>query len=65
MIVAHKPRCNNHIVTAKPIVANLHTGEVSSPLNTLYISLIAIVKIVIARNKVHTFKVCIEVLQGS
>jgi hypothetical protein len=48
----------------KPIVAYSNIGEMACPFNTLNITLVAIIQVVIARNKVNMFKVIIHVLQG-
>jgi hypothetical protein len=47
----------------KPIVAYSNIGEMACPFNTLNITLVAIIQVVIARNKVNMFKICIHVLQ--
>jgi hypothetical protein len=65
VIVAHQPRSNDHITTAEPIVANFNIGKMTSPFNTLDIALVAIIKVVIARNKIYSIKVVIHVLQCS
>ena len=58
MIVGHQPRSNNHIATAKPVVAYLYVREMFGPLNTLNISLVAIIQVMVSRNKINSRKTC-------
>ena len=41
MIITNKPRSDGNITVAKPIVTNLNIGEVTGPLNALYVTFIA------------------------
>jgi hypothetical protein len=63
MIVGYKPRGNSDIAAAEPVVAYLHPGKVFGPLYALYVSVVSIIQIVVARNKIHLFKIVIHVLQ--
>ena len=64
MIITTQPRSDNHIAAREPIIAYLDPGEMSGPLNTLYISLVTIIQIMISRNKINMFKIVIEMFQG-
>ena len=64
VIIAHQPRRNNYVTALKPIIADVYVFEMFSPFNTLNISFVAIIQIMIAWNKIHRVKVCIQMLQG-